>query len=299
MRRQFFSILTWGFRRFRGTGLGKLPMVKQTFELLYRKLRPGGTTALIEVQGHKMYVDPRDIGVAWQLMVLGHYEQYQTGLFRKLVKRGAIVVDIGAHIGHYTLIAADLVGDEGHVFAFEPAPDNYALLEKNVALNGYRNITITKKAVSSQTGHAELILDLQDRGKHGLYTSAEEEESIMIETIALDDFFRNNDKRVDMLKMDVEGAELLVLSGMKEILQINENMSIFTEFSPLMLERAGSSPIEYLKLLLDYNFEIYYINEQEERLEAVDIDRAMRIGENEKWTNFVCLKSKTRQELGI
>ena len=69
-----------------------------------------------------------------------------TALVKRIVRNGDIVVDIGAHIGYYTLIFARLVGPKGKVFAFEPEPNNFNLLIKNIKINGYKNIIPVQKA---------------------------------------------------------------------------------------------------------------------------------------------------------
>jgi hypothetical protein len=119
-----------------GKGLSKLPLITRIHSFFYWHIKPTGIV-LIDVQGSKMYVDSSDIGVAPFLLEWGFYEKYETALFKRLVKKGMVVVDIGANIGYYTLLAAHLVGDKGKVFAFEPDPNNYDLLCKNIEVNGY------------------------------------------------------------------------------------------------------------------------------------------------------------------
>jgi len=297
MGKMMFSVFIKAYRSLQGKGLGRLPLMARVVDFLYNHLKPGGDIVLIEVQGHKMYIDPRDVAIPRQLIMYGHYEKYQTELFRKLVKRGNVVVDIGAHIGHYTLIAADLVSEDGSVFAFEPAPENYAFLVKNVAVNGYNNVITVSKAVSNKVGMAKLFLNQYDTGCHTLYKRDDGGNSLEVETITLDDFFKGRENRIDVIKMDVEGAELLVLHGMNEILRRNSHLKIFTEFSPTLLKKAGSVPEEYLKELMSYGFELFHINEKKEALQPVDIDKAMQIGTEEKWTNLLCLKRNVEGEL--
>jgi FkbM family methyltransferase len=78
------------------------------------------------------------------------------------------VVDIGANIGYYSLIAAEPIGTDGKVYAFEPDPDNYALLVRNVELNGYRNVETVEKAVSSESGFVTLYIDRSNFGNRSL-----------------------------------------------------------------------------------------------------------------------------------
>ena len=89
----------------------------------------------------------------------GVNEKYETELFKKMVQDGMVVVDIGANIGYYTLIAAKLVGNKGIVYAFEPEPSNYELLCQNIAINGYTNVVPIEKAVSKTSGKTKLYVN--------------------------------------------------------------------------------------------------------------------------------------------
>lgn len=99
-----------------------------------------------------MYIPPDGMFVYW----LNDFEPEVTEVFLSHVMPGDVVLDIGAHIGYYTVLAARSVGNEGRVIAFEPDPQNYSLLVKNVAKNGYRNVTAVQKAVSWNSGYAQL-----------------------------------------------------------------------------------------------------------------------------------------------
>jgi FkbM family methyltransferase len=294
-----FSAFIKVYRWLCGKGVGKLPLAGWANDFLYNHLKPGGGAALMEAQGYKIYLNPRDVGVSRMLFMYGFYEKYTTDLFRKLVKRGDVFLDIGANLGHYALIAAGAVGERGRVYAFEPASDSYNLLLKSVAANGFKNIVAVPKAVSNRVGTTRLVLDPHDAGMHRLASGADSGDSIVIETVTLDDYFKDKEDRVNIMKMDVEGAEMLVLEGMHEIIKRNDDLTIFTEFSPVMLRRAGSAPEEYLRQLFGHGFALFHINEQEEKLDPLDLDKAMRVGTEEKWTNFLCLKNGARRELGL
>ena len=119
--------------------------------LLY-SLSPGGAGPA-QIHGHTMYLassgsyPPLD-------MAMGRYEPETTRLFKETVKPGMVVVDIGAHVGYYTLLAAKQVGPDGKVYAFEPEPGNHALLLKNIGMNGYDNVVATPTTVAPLVGSA-------------------------------------------------------------------------------------------------------------------------------------------------
>ena len=122
MRKLLFSSYIKVYKCLQGKGLGKLPLVGKVNDFLYQLFKPKGDIALIEVQGRKINYNPHDMAVPRHLVMDGHYEKYETELFRKLGKTGDVVLDIGAHIGHYTLIAAEFVGKKGKVFALNRPP---------------------------------------------------------------------------------------------------------------------------------------------------------------------------------
>src|SRR5437867_3185244 len=94
------------------------------------------------VRGHWMHLDPTDSVVSPTLRHFGVFEPFETQLVQQMVRPGDVVLDVGANIGYYTLIFAELVGEQGHVYAFEPDPRNFAFLAKNVHSNRYRNVTL-------------------------------------------------------------------------------------------------------------------------------------------------------------
>ena len=299
MRGIGFAVFIRIYRYLVGKGLGRLPLVGRTVDALYQSLGPQGDAALIEAQGHKMYFDPGDLALPRMLVMYGHYERHATDLFRKLVKPGNIVVDIGAHIGHYSLVAAEIVGKNGRVFSFEPSPDNHAFLIRNIAANGYDNVEAIPKAVSDRTGVTKFFLNLDDTGQHSLSRGEGHGHSLEIETITLDEFLADRDYLINVVKMDVEGAEMRVLQGMRETIARADDLTIFTEFSPPMITRAGSSPSGFLQQLTDYGFHLFHICEKKQSLERIDIARGMQIGAEGKWVNLLCLKDRACEELHV
>ena len=272
-----WQLFKWLAKILWGKGLGRFPLLETIYRYMYNALAPRKDTPVC-VHDNKMFVSQGEIGFSEELLFSFGYDKCQTMLFQYLVTEGMTVIDIGAHIGYYTLLAAKLVGDKGEVFAFEPEPRNYALLLKNIEINSYKNVTPIKKAVFNKTGKVKLCLADFSGGHslcrdvvHGVGT-------IMVDAICLDEFFRDKDYRsIDIIKMDIEGAEMAALKGMAKILETNDHLKIFTEFCPLGLQGAGVSPDEYWGKLIESGFGfIYLINEQKHELELTDFKTVMK-----------------------
>ncbi len=241
-----------------GKGLGKLPLVWPVYEFFYQRLKPEGIV-LVEVHGSKMYVDTSVVEALQHMLLVGCvWERDEVELFKKVVKEGSVVVDLGAHIGYYTLLAARLVGRAGRVFALEPEPDNYALLVKNVEVNGYDNVVAVRKAVASRSGVGRLFLTERGPGRAKLSQSLVDlglgRASITVETVTLDEFLQGNDTGIDFIKMDIEGGETAALLGMDRVIRENEDLKMIVELLPMGITKAGSSVAEFLRKLTEYGF---------------------------------------------
>lgn len=248
-----------------GTGIGKMPGIYAVHGFLFQFLWPNKN--IIEVQSSKMYVNPNKLPKSFKktfqsYIISRGWEELTTGMFKKVVQEGDIVVDLGANLGYYTLLAAKLVGPKGKVYAFEPEPINYSLLLKNIELNGYDNVVAVQKAVSNVSGKVRFFLDKTDTGAHTIYQLSDKGEFIEVESVALDEFFKDKKHPINVIKMDIEGAEAAALSGMNRIIRENQNLKMFVEFYPLGIARSGSSPEEFAhKLLDDYHFSMLAIGE--------------------------------------
>lgn len=247
--------------------LYKIPTVKQYFSPIVNSLKPN----YIFLEKHKIYIDKSDLVISENLLFSNNWEEYETKLFKKNIKKGDTILDIGAHIGYYTLIAANLVGRKGKVYAFEPDPKNFKLLEKNVKENKYKNVILVNKAVTRSNGKIKLFLSKENTGDHRIYSSDDQRENISIESIYLDDFFKNQNIKINLIKMDIQGAELEALKGGVKTLKKNPNVKIFTEFWPSGLKLNQGSAEEYLKLLASFSLNFYKINEEKEKLTAVTL----------------------------
>jgi FkbM family methyltransferase len=278
-----------------GKGLGKIPPLGAIYRYLYRNLSVN--EIIMQVHNSKMIIRASYLdGITNELLYRDAYEQYETKLFEQSVTEGMTVVDIGANVGYYTLVAARLSGNKGKVFAFEPEPNNYALLVRNIELNNYRNVTPIKMAVSNRTGEASLFLN-KETGAHGFLPDREGVVGVAtVETTSLDEYFKSGECPINIIKIDVEGSELSVLAGMQNIVSYNKNIKIFTEFWPLGLEKCGSPPRKYWDKLIESGFKfIYLINEQEQKLESTDFPSVMTYCEDTSnlklpSANLLCMK---------
>jgi len=224
----------------------------------------------------------------------GIHEPFTTEFFKKQIKNGDVILDIGAHIGYYTLLFAKLAGEKGKVYAFEPHPGNFALLKKNVEINGYQNVVLESKAVSDKSGKNRLFISKKGSSVHSIFNIHNSDKSIEIESIKLDDYFKNYNGRIDWIKIDIEGAELSALQGMPLLLEKNENVKIVTEFAPCCLEESGIRIEEYFRTLKNFGFHIYNLNETRKKIETCGIAELLQIYtlENRDYTNLLCSRGE-------
>lgn len=241
-----------------------------------------------------MYVDTQDVSISRILLTAGSWERGTTRLFEDIIQKGMVVLDVGANIGYFTLIAAKLVGEEGKVFAFEPEPYNFDLLVRNIKLNGYNNVIPTQKAISDKNGRATLFLDKTRWTQHSLTRGNivnSGGNSVEVEVQTLDDFLKDFGYRVDFAKIDVQGAESAVIQGMRQIIENNKNLKLVVQFSPEQLRSFGSSPEEFLNKLTGYGFKLYQIGESKEQMVPVDI--ASLIERCQQWPGPNLLATRT------
>lgn len=208
---------------------------------------------------------------------------------RRLVRPGAHVVDIGANVGLYTLLLSRLVGDEGRVFAYEPEPDLFAALRENCFANQVANVIPVNCALGEASGRVRFYRSVFNSGDNRLGGFGWAAEAVEVEMARLDDVL--SDARVDFIKMDVQGYEMRVLTGMQRLLAANPHLEIYFEFWPHGLTAAGSEPEGLLRHLHDRGFRIYQPHGTD-LVEAPGWDALRARLTGKKFTNLVA--SRTR-----
>lgn len=177
--------------------------------------------------------------------VLDGHEQSEdrtSSLFREHVAPGNVVFDVGANVGFYSLTAASMVGPSGRVVAFEPGPKTSARLRENAALNGFANLVVVEVAVSDKPGVLHLHLG-EDSEANSLYDAGPAATgSVEVSVLTLDAYAEAEGiARVDLLKIDAEGAEVGIIRGARRILTGPDAPPVIVEANPVTLRTAGES----------------------------------------------------------
>jgi FkbM family methyltransferase len=201
--------------------------------------------------------------------VAGSFEPNEFAFLARTLRPGMTFIDVGANEGLFTLFAARHVGTAGRVIAAEPSGRERTLLERNIALNGLANVTVVPQALANAPGTAELLIAPQRHGLHNTLGDfiyqydgalAPKRETVAVETLdALQQ--RLSLARVDVMKIDVEGAEVKVLTGGRTLLATSRPI-LLVEANEEALRRQGTSTAALLDLLRTLDYQIHIFNER-------------------------------------
>lgn len=287
MKRQFSSFLT--------EILTQHLFGSKTFRLIARFINVHFSpkhNCLIKVGRYKMLANSLDRLLALYLWNQVGRENFETSLIQDKVKPGMTVIDIGANLGYYTLMFADSVGKTGRVYAFEPDPDNFQLLQKNIRLNGFKNVVCINQAVANKIGSAQLFLCQEHKGSHSLYDPGEARNKIKVAVTTLDKFVGRKIKP-NLVKLDTEGAEYLVFKGMDKMIKSSKKLQIICEFAPRLLNLCGTSPKKLIRLILNSGFNLAIIDNKKQKLVKSDYANLINTYTGNRYTNlFLSQKNK-------
>jgi FkbM family methyltransferase len=198
----------------------------------------GENTALTRtIYGRKLFVDTRDISITPHLLLDGFWEPWVTAVIMRRVRPGMRVLDVGANCGYYAVLMADLVGEAGHVTAFEPHPGMARLLRRNLEANGLDGrVVAVEKALADRPGRVTLSVYRHHGGEGTLRTDglvseiSDELVSIEVEAITFDEYCGTHETP-DFIKMDIEGGEPAAIEGALGVLSRTPHLEMVMEFS--------------------------------------------------------------------
>ena len=212
--------------------------------LIHLRIAAGLPRANVRVPHGIVRVDLRDVGVGRRIYCDGEYEPAETLALERLVTPTSIVLDIGANLGYYTTLFA---ARAAQVFAIEPAPTTLSLLRHNV--RRHANVTVCPVAIGDADCHTYLFLDRNNAGNHQVFADSSRR-AVEVRQVTVDTLVRERRiPRVDLIKIDIQGAEAAAFRGMQQTLAANPRAIIVVEFWPRGLGRAGVTVDTWLDAL--------------------------------------------------
>lgn len=237
-----------------------------------------------------LFLNPQDTGMAMQL-IENIYESYSNDVISELLKKGSTIVDVGAHVGSNTLFFSKIAGDNGHVFCFEPDPQNFNLLKKNLYINGIKNVSAYRVAISDRKGKAKLYPSVEETTDHRISDSnLIGRKIIKVQCDSLDNLLRKI-KNVNLIKIDVQGWEIKCLQGMKDIVRKNKDFILIIEYWPRGLREAGFVPESLIDLLKKMRLKLYILDENKRKILVVKDSKILnKYTESDGFVNLLCKK---------
>lgn len=205
----------------------------------------------------------------------GKYEPFESELLIKNIKKGDIVIDVGANIGYYTLLFAKKVGENGKVYAFEPDPVSFAILKKNIKDNKFKNVEAFNMALSDKQEDLSLFISDENLGDHRLYDDHKiERKKTTVKTKTLDLFFTDKEiekTKISLIKIDTQGYEPFVIKGAQELIK-NQKPILFFEYWVYGYKQSRGKYKDMIAFLEKQYKTLTFIDEENETIFIVNKD---------------------------
>ena len=238
------------------------PMPRQ--QLAVNLTTPTGVRRMV------LLLDPEQMSQRFMLQELLAGQMYETetsNFFGSILQPGDTFIDIGAHVGFFSMLASALVGPAGHVYSFEPERSNYAHLLEHIEANGASNVTPMHMAVGTAPGIAEFFVNADNDGGHALWEvgrhpfnerTRQTPQTRKVFVTSLDRMFGDRDMRsLKAIKIDSEGAELSILTGARGLLTRNPVPFVVAEINRFGLESMGATEQKLRSFMAELGYEIY------------------------------------------
>lgn len=238
-------------------GYERYPGLKEASQLV--QVFAGSNLKIACVRGFLLFV-PDCQSMLPSMKQFNAYEPFESMLIEKYLRGGDTVVDVGANIGHYTLIAADSVGKEGKVIAIEPDKVNCEYLRKNLVLNSVFHVEIHECAVGAVEEEKVLFLSDINVGDHRTWDDGKGRKQNKVKQTTIDKIV--DGRKVDLIKIDVQGAELSVLQGARKTIKRLTDLVVAMEFWPNGIRDNCDGVMEVIDILYDeLGFQVMQIDQ--------------------------------------
>ena len=247
------------------TPIHRIPLVTNIYERLFHFAFSRDELVRVSCHGMQLEIPGKDITILPSLLNQT-YEVYELELLEQLLLPGMTFIDVGANIGIYTSIAARLIEPIGIAYSFEPVPENFEILKRNLAKNNLTNVVTEQVAIGDRIGRSVLYLDDNSIGTHSLLRrrpSYRQDQEVDVSVTTLDAYFSSKMPIIiDLLKIDVEGYEPFALEGATILLR--RTNKILIEYNRLAIESTYGI-VPFIELLADFPW-LYGINERSKSL---------------------------------
>ena len=233
--------------------------------------------------------------IGHQILLFGLYEKSYAVAFHRLLKPADVVLDIGANIGQYTLLAAEKVGAEGKVMAIEATPHIFERLQQHVNANGLDNVLLMPCAVGAAEGTVSMKVIADDNdGMHHVSVTLGEAGTTEVPLRRVDDLLARflPDREVDVVKIDVEGWEEAVFEGAKRLFQQTAPPTVFFESIEAHASRFGFSAKCLGETFLAQGYRLFSFHDQSGRWQPVD-----QVGEDKLFCNSLAVHPRRAEHL--
>ncbi|MBD1549630.1 FkbM family methyltransferase [Roseibium aggregatum] len=265
------------FQLLRGDLLSRLDLIEIYTAGAARKIaiNCGAGEVLVRTQVGFLLCAASDHALLSCLLDTGELERGTRILIQKYLRPGDVYVDVGANVGMHTLAAARAMQGQGKIIAFEPFEPTMRMLEKSIWMNGFSKMTeIHQAAVSNTAGHKQLFIGATS-GHHSLFplepSPNNAQGPMEVTSVRLDGVIASG-QRIDLMKIDAEGAELEVIEGGTSLIAGNPDIALIVEFGSSHLRRIGSTPSQWFASFSQLGLDCRVINHESGALECWSLD---------------------------